>query len=370
MRRRTTSFSHLEEYVTDFLDYVASTPDLIPRDRHDRYLEEACSRRFYSVRSRVDEAARKALDAGHELRIKELRAVIDSATDAERKQWNRQEDGPWADKIDLARLARVAKAHMRNQVTETFRPLPLLVRQRRDLEQLAIASLSKIPYFHPAFESTIDPRSGLVIAGFGKDDYFPRLLAHEIYGVIDGQLRAVRSNEITITVENPAVIAPFAQREMVDAFVAGVNSDVERQIRDFWRGLQQRLPKAVLDLLGARLKKLDDKGKADVLGTLSSLVALSIRELEAHLLTLKEDQYRPVVNSVEFLPKDELASMADSLVNLTSLKRRVTLSHPQTVGGPIDVAVISRGDGFVWIRRKHYFSLELNPTWPTLVSDE
>ena len=33
----------------------------------------------------------------------------------------------------------------------------------------------------------------------------------------------------------------------------------------------------------------------------------------------------------------------------------------ETVGGPIDVAVISKGDGFVWIKRKHYFKPELNP---------
>ena len=32
----------------------------------------------------------------------------------------------------------------------------------------------------------------------------------------------------------------------------------------------------------------------------------------------------------------------------------------ETVGGPIDVAVISKGDGFVWIKRKHYFDRELN----------
>jgi hypothetical protein len=32
----------------------------------------------------------------------------------------------------------------------------------------------------------------------------------------------------------------------------------------------------------------------------------------------------------------------------------------ETVGGPIDVCVISRGDGLVWIKRKHYFSQELN----------
>jgi len=60
------------------------------------------------------------------------------------------------------------------------------------------------------------------------------------------------------------------------------------------------------------------------------------------------------------LPKDELAAMAESLVNLTSFKRKVTL-ETETVAGPIDVAVISKGDGFIWIKRKHYFKAELNP---------
>ena len=44
---------------------------------------------------------------------------------------------------------------------------------------------------------------------------------------------------------------------------------------------------------------------------------------------------------------------------LTSFRRHVT-PDAETVGGPIDVAVISRGDGFIWIKRKHYFQPELN----------
>ena len=59
------------------------------------------------------------------------------------------------------------------------------------------------------------------------------------------------------------------------------------------------------------------------------------------------------------LPKEELAEMAETLVNLTSFKRRVTPSA-ETVGGPTDVAVISKGDGLVWIKRKHYFDPALN----------
>ena len=63
------------------------------------------------------------------------------------------------------------------------------------------------------------------------------------------------------------------------------------------------------------------------------------------------------------LPKDDLSKVAESLVNLTSFKRRVS-AEAETVAEPIDVAVISKGDGFVWIRRKHYFPPDLNPTWP------
>ena len=42
----------------------------------------------------------------------------------------------------------------------------------------------------------------------------------------------------------------------------------------------------------------------------------------------------------------------------------------ETVGGPIDVAVISKGDGFIWIKRKHYFKAELNPQFFANYSEE
>jgi hypothetical protein len=51
--------------------------------------------------------------------------------------------------------------------------------------------------------------------------------------------------------------------------------------------------------------------------------------------------------------------VAEALVNLTSFKRRVTMDA-ETVGGPVDVCVITKGDGLVWIKRKHYFNPELN----------
>jgi len=71
--------------------------------------------------------------------------------------------------------------------------------------------------------------------------------------------------------------------------------------------------------------------------------------------------------NVASLPKDELGAMAESLVNLTKFKRRVSIER-ETVGGPIDVAVITKGDGFVWMKRKHYFDAGLNPRFIARIS--
>ena len=59
------------------------------------------------------------------------------------------------------------------------------------------------------------------------------------------------------------------------------------------------------------------------------------------------------------LPVDEMAELAETLINLQSLKEKVT-KPSQTVGGPIDVAVITKSEGLVWIKRKHFFDIGIN----------
>ena len=74
----------------------------------------------------------------------------------------------------------------------------------------------------------------------------------------------------------------------------------------------------------------------------------------------KEYHIEPILEAVSGLPKDQLAELAESLIHITSLRKKFSIDK-ETVGGPIDVAVISKGDGFVWIKRKHYFKADLNP---------
>jgi hypothetical protein len=70
----------------------------------------------------------------------------------------------------------------------------------------------------------------------------------------------------------------------------------------------------------------------------------------------------PLLGVVRSLPIGELAEMTEALVNLTSFKRRVTRAT-ESVGPPVDVAVITKGDGFVWIKRKNYIDPKINYHW-------
>jgi hypothetical protein len=76
--------------------------------------------------------------------------------------------------------------------------------------------------------------------------------------------------------------------------------------------------------------------------------------------TIKSRFQQQIQDMLLLMPKQEMASLAEAMVNLTSIKRKFS-SEKETVAGPIDVAVISRSDGFIWVKRKHYFDKELNP---------
>lgn len=59
------------------------------------------------------------------------------------------------------------------------------------------------------------------------------------------------------------------------------------------------------------------------------------------------------------MPLQDVIYLAEYLVD-TAIKFTKYRPGAQTVGGPIEIVVISKHEGFKWIKRKHYFSPELN----------
>ena len=202
--------------------------------------------------------------------------------------------------------------------------------------------------------STIE--TGIVVAGFGASENLPRLRHFIVDGFSEFGLRAWEIQNINVSVGRgpDAYIVPFAQSDIAHLFMEGI----EKDYIDF-------LDKAILGILG---KKADDLIASYVpAGDRLVEEALQGRESRAATRALLEEFkelrgkriVQPILRVVRSLPKEEMAAMAEALVEITSLRRKMD-SKVESVSGPVDVAVISKGDGFIWIKRKHYFDIKYN----------
>lgn len=140
---------------------------------------------------------------------------------------------------------------------------------------------------------------------------------------------------------------PLAQTDVMQTFLFGINDS-------FINALANEIPKQIQHIF----QDIDDNNfvegkKNEVLGKLSSATPNIIKQI----VTKAQQEYlRPITHSVTTLPIEELALLAESMINITSLRRKVAIDdNIGTVGGPIDVGMITKSDGFIWIKRKHYF---------------
>ena len=197
--------------------------------------------------------------------------------------------------------------------------------------------------------------TGLVVTGFGEDELLPSLVAFEIDGVLASKIKYVEHSKFDATRLDHGLIQPFAQSDMVHRFMAGVDPDYAVQLNE---NMRQLLTHTIEDT--ARALGHGDQEISALSSAFKTAANASLEEFWKESNKFQWDRFtQPILDMTMSLPKDELAHLAEALVSLTSLQRRVSRDI-ETVGGAIDVAVISKGDGFVWIKRKHYFSPDRN----------
>lgn len=195
--------------------------------------------------------------------------------------------------------------------------------------------------------------TGLVFGGFGEKQIYPSVSSIKISEVIDNRLRykADLSDEISDT--NNGSILPYAQTDVIDMFIKGIDPDIESTYISTIEKTLEKYNTTIADIIGAGNQPLSDAIRNNDNTALLNELIDEIKKIK------QETQISPTVDTVAILSKEDLAEMAESLIYLTYLKRRISSSE-ESVGGPIDVAIISKGDGFIWKKRKHYFNEELN----------
>lgn len=93
-------------------------------------------------------------------------------------------------------------------------------------------------------------------------------------------------------------------------------------------------------------------------GLLANELGKTPQEAEQIMAKVAPQLGAPVVNPA--MPFQDAIDLAEFLVSVAINYSRF-MPGAQGVGGPIEVAAVSKHEGFKWVRRKHYFDSELNP---------
>lgn len=223
------------------------------------------------------------------------------------------------------------------------------------------ALLAESFYYYLSAKFSMPFYTGLVFVGYGESEIYPSLYPINIVFGMDDHLKYVvdTSSAVKISEHGPeAVIVPFAQTDVTQTIIRGINPSfqdiiynvIDKSIRSYTAAITNILDRdPSTTALSSAVKGLD---KASIISDITSQINREMFNLYS----------KPLIDTVVLLDKEDMANMAESFISLTSLVRRMQPGE-ETVGGPVDVAVISKGDGFVWINRKHYFKPELNASF-------
>ncbi len=360
-------FKTLKEYYNDFIYFLENF--FTVNDQLD-YLQKVAFEIFEYIREEIQKKVLKKIEEDAEELLEEEVEKInleisDQVIEFFYENWKNKEILLFA--VDTDEFKDLFKKFYDQEIVEIHEK----VFGKLNINDISKNRLIEIITFFFC-KDIFDNPSGIVISGLGEDDVFPSMFSFETECVICGKLKykEVRKYEQQEVKDKGANIFAFAQSDMVDTFTFGIdpaletfaNQFIEKSFNEYSKTIEEAVLKTI---------ELADKLDEERINKLKILFKETINEvnkqfniLDKYTEKMLEYQFKehfiPIASMVQHLSKSELAEMAEALVNITSLKRRVSIEL-ETVGGPVDVAVISKGDGFVWIKRKHYFDQKYNP---------
>lgn len=342
-------FLTLKEYTDNFLSFLTENTTLFPESEQEKHFFRTIASYFVDLKNEIDKEVKTKLSADKKITETSVKDIVEQTIKKHFDIWDK-----------ASRLNHIAADYDKNLIekygelinkarNEIFQQLPISEKSFTQLRTICAHIFSKDRFARNS--------SGLVIAGFGEEETFPSLVSFAIEAKVNNTLKYKKENDVAIGFDSSACIIPFAQREMVDTFIQGIDPYYSKIITDSLSEYFAKYPDYIMD----SIENVDKNRKLEFSKKLKDIGISILTEFNKQRQDYRQTYHiQPITTAVSFLPKDELAAMAESLVNLTSFKRKISLDA-ETVGGPIDVAVISKGDGFIWIKRKHYFKPDLNP---------
>lgn len=347
-----TCFPQLKDYCDDFINFLSSNLSFFRKEDQIEAIQISAYNQIFRLSAEITNRIAGVIRDEGQISKADTKAIVihvieevDAELDAKKYLASFNESA-------RNEISRKYKDAFNKVIEQIFGGSKLTQKLKNKLLKIAANSVTKDDFSPNS--------SGIVIAGFGEDEVYPNLYTYQVELVLDGKLKYQANEGKSYTSSPEPTIIPFAQEDMIFTFVEGIDPGLQLVSIHCLDRILKNYFEALFTTMKAQ-NAANHQNLNDVQSGFSHLRQQLVKEFIEETQRYRQDNHiLPILNIVNILPKEELAAMAESLVSLTSLKRRVSASA-ETVGGPTDVALISKGDGFVWVRRKHYFDPEINP---------
>ncbi|MCW8884834.1 MAG: hypothetical protein OQK12_06200 [Motiliproteus sp.] len=352
--------SHLEDYAVSFIGFLGglnrrqgSDLNFVEQWHIIRFLKAFRQRTQHQLEGLLTQSGDKSETLTEDQQKKLLRKAMTAAISDFGKFVEGLENLEYMEGHQAKELMAVNKSWVDQVMAEVLNDLPVTASQKKKLLALMVDAVEKEFFFS-------ENDSGVVIAGFGEEELYPVMVRCNFEGFLFDKLKYGRYQVTKIDDNCRSYITPFAQGDEISAFIQGIDPGfmirIQQSMQNYGSGFIQQLQTVLSE------QKVPEGQIAEMVSAMSEYAGQQGESLNASLGQYSQQRYiDPVVDAVAFLPKHELSHLAESLVTLTSLRKKMS-TESETVGGPVDVAVISKGDGFIWIKRKNYFDPQQNFT--------
>jgi hypothetical protein len=332
------AFSTVQEHAEHFLDYVSTRK--LDADNTSTALLNALAAHYWDLADRVRE---KISDEEHwaEMSESELSRQTSMHLDSVVGELKEMESLVELANLDHARFVwqhRRTIAMSRDQGFLRNFPVRLDRHMKRTLLGLAALFVQK-----EVFSSS---STGLVFAGFGTEQMLPSARVYLVEAILPNLVKRKLDIARDVSASNQGIILPFAQTEMVYRFLQGVDPHYENFLTQLHVALTTSISEFMLD------QYIPKKRRNEVARLIKDIIDNKVNTIMEVSASYRRAHFsRPIVEAVKNLPRPDLAILSEALVHLTSLRRKMSIDV-ETVGEPIDVAILSKADGFVWHKRK------------------
>ena len=344
----------VEAAARDFFDYIASSEVFWDNSICNGFLKYIASRVFNEAMSglfeeneRKDDGTMKRPGAFRKVFIRHLASVA--------KQHVKGGSCPQFEGYSIEEFRKYASTALDEFFEEKYiekangfamycYPKEVIDAVRPNFEEALLKVLSSRMY--------ISHSATLVFVGYGEEQEYPSLLPAVVCdGYANRVNYSIRTEDIIcISDERPVAICPFAQKDVIKSIIRGIHEGWSDKVIDNLRDMTRVWNSDIFD-------PFPDEDEPDVEFT-SMLFDIDSEDLNDKFvkegLRMLDANQREWEKALEKYDLEEMAALADSLINLTSFHRILTFSQ-EGVGGLVDLGVLSRNEGFTWLRRKSWY---------------